>query len=203
MNAGSSRLLGLAVTSVLVLASTVAAASETASPAADDASASAAASSSPAVDGAAWDRPEWFGLEMIDVRTGEAFTINDFAGKVVLLETMAIWCPTCRHQGDEILRLHELLGDPADLVSISLDTDMGEDAAMLKDYADKLGYAWPHAVAPLLVARALGNLYSAQYLNPPLAPMLVIDRDGNVIGLPFGLKSAEGLEGVVSPLLES
>ncbi len=147
------------------------------------------------------ERPEWFDLQMTDVLTGEAFTINDFAGKVVLLETMAIWCPTCRQQGDEVVRLHELLGDPTDLVSISLDTDMGEDAAMLKEYAETLGYDWHIAVAPLLVARALGNLYSAQYLNPPLSPMLIIDRDGAVIGLPFGLKSAESLQGVVEPLL--
>jgi thiol-disulfide isomerase/thioredoxin len=113
---------------------------------------------------------------MTDVQTGEPFTINDFAGKVVLLETMAIWCPTCRSQGDEVVRLHELLGDSADLVSISLDIDMGEDAAMLKEYAETLGYDWRFAVAPLLVARALGNEYSAQYLNPPVSPMLVIDR---------------------------
>ena len=148
------------------------------------------------------DRPEWFGLEMTDVQTGESFTINDFAGKVVLLETMAVWCPTCRKQEDEVLRLHELLGDPADLVSISLDTDMGETADVLKAYAETLGYDWHVALAPLLVARALGNLYSAQYLNPPVSPMLVIDRDGNVLGLPFGLKSAESLQGVVAPLLD-
>ena len=140
-------------------------------------------------------------MEMTDVLTGQTFTINDFAGKVVLLETMAVWCPTCRQQGDEVVRLHELLGDPTDLVSISLDTDMGEDAALLKKYAETLGYDWNIAVAPLLVARALGNLYSAQYLNPPLSPMLVIDRDGQVLGLPFGLKSAESLQGVVAPLL--
>ena len=146
-------------------------------------------------------RPAWFDLEMTDARSGQSFTINDFAGKVVLLETMAIWCPTCRRQGDEVRRLHELLGEPADLVSISLDTDMGEDAAMLRKYAETLGYDWHIAVAPLLVARALGNLYSAQYLNPPVSPMLVIDRDGQVFGLPFGLKSAESLQGVVSPLL--
>jgi thiol-disulfide isomerase/thioredoxin len=141
---------------------------------------------------------------MTDVQTGEPFTINDFAGKVVLLETMAIWCPTCRSQGDEVVRLHELLGDSADLVSISLDIDMGEDAAMLKEYAETLGYDWRFAVAPLLVARALGNEYSAQYLNPPVSPMLVIDREGNVLGLPFGsVKSAEGLQEVVAPLLDA
>ena len=68
---------------------------------------------------------------------------------------------------------------------------MEEDAALLKKYAETLGYDWHIAVAPLLVARALGNLYSAQYLNPPVSPMLVIDRNGQVLGLPFGLKSAE------------
>ncbi len=156
--------------------------------------------SSPAPSGLS-ERPEWFGLEMTDVRTGQPFTINDFAGKVVLLETMAVWCPTCRKQEDEVLRLHQLLGNPADLVSISLDTDMEEDSALLRHYAETLGYDWHIALAPLLVARALGNLYSAEYLNPPASPMLVIDRDGNVSGLPYGLKSAESLQGVVSPLL--
>lgn len=201
MNTAGARLLGLAATAVVVLASTVSAATGSASLPSDDGALASAPPGSPAVDEATSDRPDWFGLEMTDVRTGETFTIDDFAGKVVLLETMAIWCPTCAHQGDEIRRLHEILGDPADLVSISLDVDMGEDAAMLKAYADALGHDWHFAVAPLLVARALGNLYSAQYLNPPLAPMLVIDRDGNVLGLPYGLKDAESLQGVVEPLL--
>ena len=92
---------------------------------------------------------------------------------------------------------------PTDLVSVSLDVSMEEDAGMLKDYAEKLGYDWNVAVAPLLVARALGNLYSAEYLNPPVSPMLIIDRDGQVIGLPYGLKNAESLQGVVAPLLGS
>jgi thiol-disulfide isomerase/thioredoxin len=163
-----------------------------------EASSPVAATASPAVE-----RPEWFDLEMVDVQTGQPFTINDYAGKVVLLETMAIWCPTCRRQGDEVARLHELLGDPEELVSVSLDVDMGENAEMLARYADELGYDWHFAVAPLLVARALGNLYSAQYLNPPISPMLIVDRDGSVLGLPFGdVKSAEALAGVIEPLLD-
>jgi thiol-disulfide isomerase/thioredoxin len=164
---------------------------------------SSAAPAHPDDSSAAPARPEWFGFEMTDVQTGETFTIDDYTGKVVLLETMAIWCPTCRAQGDEITKLHELLGDPEDLISISLDTDMGEDAAMLSQYVEALGYDWHFAVAPLLVARALGNLYSAEYLNPPLSPMLVIDRDGQVYGLPYGLKSAEALRDVVIPFLEA
>jgi thiol-disulfide isomerase/thioredoxin len=145
--------------------------------------------------------PEWFALEMTDVRTGESFSVDDFAGKVVLIETMAQWCPTCLQQEDEVRTLHELLGEPEDLVSISLDVDLNEDEASLKEYAATWGYDWRFAVSPLLVSRALGNLYSAQYLNPPLAPMLVIDRDGNAIQLPYGVKSAATLRKLLDPYL--
>lgn len=145
--------------------------------------------------------PEWFSMELRDVQTGESFTMNDYAGEVVLLETMAIWCPNCIVQANEIRRLHEILGNPEDLISVSLDVDLNEDDASLKEYALGYGFEWHFAVAPLLVARALGNLYSAQYLNPPLSPMLIIDRDGNVHQLEYGKKDAEALQREIEPFL--
>jgi len=143
----------------------------------------------------------WFDMELKDVRTGETFTMNDFAGKVVLVETMAIWCPNCAVQANEVRKLHEALGNPEDLVTVSLDVDLNEDDASLKDYVKGYGFDWRFAVAPLEVARALGNLYSAQYLNPPLSPMLIIDRNGEVHHLDFGKKSAETLQKIIEPFL--
>lgn len=148
------------------------------------------------------ERPEWFDYELVDVNTGESFTMNDYAGKVVLLETMAIWCPNCIRQGLEVAKLHELLEEPNDLVSISLDVDINEDAPALKEYTQEFGFDWHYAVAPILVARALGNLYTAQYLNPPLSPMLIIDRHGDVHHLEYGHKSAEKLLEWVQPYLD-
>lgn len=145
--------------------------------------------------------PDWFDMELVDAQTGETFTMNDYAGKVVLLETMAMWCPNCVIQANEVRNLHEALGNPDDLISVSLDVDYNEDQASLKEYASSYGFDWHFAVAPLLVARALGNLYSAQYLNPPLAPMLIIDRDGNVHQLEYGQKDAETLQKIVEPYL--
>lgn len=147
--------------------------------------------------------PEWFDMELVDAQTGETFTMNDYAGKVVLLETMAIWCPNCIVQANEVRNLHELLGYPEDLISISLDVDINEDSQSLGEYASEYGFDWHFAIAPLLVARALGNLYSAQYLNPPLSPMLIIDRQGNVHQLEYGLKEAETLQQIVEPFLSN
>lgn len=145
--------------------------------------------------------PEWFDMKLIDTQTGETFTMNDYAGKVVLLETMAMWCPNCIVQANEVRNLHELLGNPKDLISVSLDVDINEDTESLGEYASGYGFDWHFAVAPLLVARALGNLYTAQYLNPPLNPMLIIDRDGNVHHLEYGFKDAETLRKAVEPFL--
>ena len=145
--------------------------------------------------------PEWFSMELVDAQTGETFTMNDYAGKVVLLEAMAMWCPNCVVQANEVRNLHEALGNPEDLISVSLDVDINEDTKSLGEYASGYGFDWHFAVAPLLLARALGNLYTPQYLNPPLAPMLIIDRDGNVHHLEYGIKDAETLQKAVEPYL--
>jgi thiol-disulfide isomerase/thioredoxin len=127
--------------------------------------------------------------------------MNDYAGKVILLEAMAMWCPNCVVQANEARNLHEALGNPEDLISVSLDVDINEDTKSLGEYAGDYGFDWHFAVAPLLLARALGNLYTPQYLNPPLAPMLIIDRDGNVHHLEYGVKDAETLQKAVEPYL--
>jgi hypothetical protein len=94
-----------------------------------------------------------------------------------------------------------LLVHPDDLVSVSLDVDVNEDGASLKEYTEEFGFEWHFAVAPLEVARAFGNLYTAQYLNPPLSRMMIIDRDGNGHHLEYGLKKAGTLKEKVEPYL--
>ncbi len=172
------------------------------SPATGSASAVAGGSATAPADGSASaGAPDWFDFELVDVVTGEAFTINDFAGKVVLVETMAQWCPTCRSQQDEVAKLHGLLGASSDLVSVSIDIDLNEDAPTLKVYAAKQGYDWRMAVATKPLAHALDSEYGTQYLNPPSAPMLFVDRNGTVHTLRFGVKSAEDLRATLAPFL--
>jgi cytochrome oxidase Cu insertion factor (SCO1/SenC/PrrC family) len=146
--------------------------------------------------------PSWFNVEMVDVTTGKSFKISDFSGKVVLVDTMATWCPTCQGEMSEVGRLPGLVGASAsDLVTISLDVDPNEDATILKKYAVANGFSWRIAVAPIEVGRFLETNYDQQYLNPPLQPMLFIDRTGGVYGLPFGIKSAESIQKTLAQYL--
>ena len=131
---------------------------------------------------------------MTDVNTGNPFKVSDFAGKVVLVETMATWCPTCQGEMSQVQQLHVDYGTASDLVTISLDVDPNEDATILKKYAAQNGFNWLIAVAPESVGQFLAKNYDVDYLNPPLQPMLIIDRKGGVWGLPFGIKSAGSLK---------
>jgi thiol-disulfide isomerase/thioredoxin len=143
----------------------------------------------------------WYGVALVDVNTGDTFKVADLRGKVVLVETMAVWCTTCLRQQRQVQALHEKLGEREDLVSLALDIDPNETPEILKVHADRNGFDWHYAVAPIEVAREIDRLYGTQFLNPPSAPMFIIDGHGEVHPLPFGVKSAQVLQEALEPHL--
>lgn len=153
-------------------------------------------------EGAMMETPAWYSASLTNVQTGEAFTISDLKGKVVLVETMAIWCSNCKKQQGQVKALHELLGERADFVSLGLDIDPNENSDALKSYIDGNGFDWYYAVPSVDIAREIASLYGDQFLNPPSTPMLIIDRKGVAHPLPFGIKSAEELMQALQPFLD-
>lgn len=147
------------------------------------------------------DLPAWYNVELTNVNTGETFKIADFHNKVVLVETMAVWCSNCLRQQREVLALHSQLGDQPDLVSVAIDIDPNEDNETLKAHTAKNGFDWVYTVAPGEVAAEIGQLYGGQFLNPPATPMLIIDRQGQAHPLEFGPKSAQSLQEALAPFL--
>lgn len=147
------------------------------------------------------ESPAWLNADLVNIQTGETFTIDDFAGKVVLVENLAMWCPTCLKQQEQVKLLHEQLGADSDLISIGFDVDQNEEAEDLKAYIESNGFDWYYAIPSLEVVREIANLYGANFLNPPLTPVLIIDRHGVVHPMNMGLKSAEDLKLFIEPFL--
>jgi len=148
------------------------------------------------------EAPAWYSASLTDASTGRVFAIQDFKGKVVLVEAMAIWCSNCLQQQGQVKALHGLLGGRDDFVSIGLDIDPNEDLASLKTYVENNGFDWLYAVPAVDVSRELSSLYGDQFLNPPATPILVIDRHGEAHVLPFGIKSADQLLQFIQPFLD-
>lgn len=147
------------------------------------------------------DAPAFFEMELTDAASGETFTIGGLHGQVALVETLAMWCSNCMRQQQQVVRLHELLGEREDFVSLGLDIDPNERLEDLQAYVQSNGFDWKYAVAPGEMAGEIGRLYGDQFLNPPSTPMFVIDRSGQVHPLPFGIKSAEELQAALEPFL--
>ncbi len=145
--------------------------------------------------------PVWLTVPMVDAKTGESFTVNDLAGKVVLVEGMATWCPSCWSQGRELKKLYEMLGTGSDLVIISLDLDTNEDAQALIDYSNVDNFEWQFVTSTLPMYHDLGNRYGALYLDPTLGPFLLVDRKGQVTNIELGLKTADELKTLLDPML--
>ena len=145
--------------------------------------------------------PSWFAVPLTDVNSGETFRVADFKGKVILVETMATWCPTCQGEMSQVQEVVNKL-DPKDFVAISLDVDPNEDATILKKFADKNKYTnWRIAIAPIEIGRFLSMNYDEAYLNPPEQAMLFVDKQGGVWGLPLGIKSATSISKTLAEYL--
>jgi hypothetical protein len=155
-----------------------------------------------ATPAAMMDAAAWFGARLTNASTGKTFSVNDYKGKVVLVETMAVWCTNCKQQQDNIKAFHTQLGMQSDLVTVSLDIDSNENLDTLKAYVNKTGFDWLYAVSSADVSREIAKLYGDQFLNPPSTPMLIIDRKGVAHPLPFGIKSADDLSKAVDQYLK-
>ena len=144
--------------------------------------------------------PPWFDYEFTEATTGETFTINDFRGKVVLVEMMATWCSNCMKQQIEVRKLREMLGDRDDFVVIAISVESELDLLLLSGYAKEYDFDWLYSVANRDVQRDIQASMGGQFLNPPATPIFIMDKDGNTHTLSLGRvkPAADLLESVES-----
>jgi hypothetical protein len=121
-------------------------------------------------------------IELVDVASGETFTIGQLAAdQPVLLETMAIWCTNCRAQQHNVVAAH----NQAAFHSISLDVDPSETPEDLAIYAEREGFDWRFAMADAELLGTLRERFGTAIAVPPGMPKVLFRTDGSVqlIGL--------------------
>jgi thiol-disulfide isomerase/thioredoxin len=142
--------------------------------------------------GATFDQP-WAVATLTDVSTGGQFRIADLAaeGKVVFVETMAIWCTNCRvQQMEAAAALGEL--DPARVEWVVIDVETSESADALARYRDQHGFPFRYAISDAALSRSLAMHFGDVVLSPPSVNVIVLGTDGRVTHL-LGHHSAADL----------
>ena len=136
--------------------------------------------------------PAWAALSLTNVRTGEPFTLADFAGKTVFVEPMATWCTNCRAQLNNVKDAKAQLGN-SDVVFVALSVETTLEATALAGYADEHGFDWVFAVATPDLLQQLAGDFGQTIANPPATPHFIISPDGTVSELTTGIENAEAI----------
>jgi hypothetical protein len=117
------------------------------------------------------------GIELVDVASGETFTIGQLAAsEPVLLETMAIWCTNCRAQMHNVVAAH----NQAEFHSVSLDVDPSEQPDDLAAYAEREGFDWRFAMADGELLATLRDRFGTAIAVPPSMPKVLFRTDGSI-----------------------
>jgi thiol-disulfide isomerase/thioredoxin len=130
--------------------------------------------------------------ELTDVLTEGSFRLSDFAGRPVILESFAVWCPTCTSQQENLKDMHKEVGDS--VVSVSLDTDPNEDEDTVKEHAESNGFDWRYSISPTELTDMLIDEFGYGIISAPSVPIVLICEDQSYRMLDSGKKSVDELK---------
>ena len=128
---------------------------------------------------------------LTDIMSTEQFTLSDFAGQKVLVQTFAVWCTKCKRQQIQLAELREEIGD--NVVIVSLDVDPNESVETVKTHISENGYDWYVAIAPPEFTQMLMKSFGNVVVIAPAVPMILINEEGDTRLLRRGVKSADKL----------
>ncbi len=131
------------------------------------AAAIAAAALDPALAAAVGDRVEWRDVTLLD---GRLLPASALAGRVVVVEIWASWCPFCKRQNPVLQQVYDAHGGRGlEFLTFSID----REPAKARAYMAENKYTFPAAMA---------TAQSEKWFGPRegLPELYVVDRDGRI-----------------------
>ncbi|AWB26519.1 TlpA family protein disulfide reductase [Halococcoides cellulosivorans] len=133
---------------------------------------------------------DWQEMELTSVRCADPFTIGSLDPPVVV-ETFAVWCPTCSAQ-------QQNMRDLEGVTRVSLNVDPNESRDIVREHAAGNGFDWRYAIAPEPMTSALIDAFDGAIVHPPSTPIVVVCADGSTIYRSGSLKSADEIESLAA-----
>ena len=117
------------------------------------------------------------GFSVVDL-DGAPQTLEDFGGKVLLVNIWATWCAPCREEMPSLQRLYEAVGDPEfEILAISIDAPFGQSDAFGRAGGDLSSYAESLGLTFSILHDSSGKVQRT-FQTTGVPESFVIDRDG-------------------------
>lgn len=112
---------------------------------------------------------------------GTPFKIEDYKGKVVLVNLWATWCGPCKAEMPELVKLQAAHREKGFEI-IGLNIDEAEDAAMIKAFGEEMGLNYQLAKGEY----SLGSEFLKISKIDAIPQSFLIDREGRLVGVFIG-----------------
>jgi len=122
----------------------------------------------------AQERIVWTDLELVD---GRVLKASELAGKTVIVEFWASWCPFCKKQNPHFQKLYEASRKDPKFAVLSFSIDKTPAAA--RDYLASHRYTFPAALAGAQSERWFGK-------RKTLPEIFVVDPQGRIVHAELG-----------------
>ncbi len=120
-------------------------------------------------------------LTSAPVAADQALQLENYRGKVVLLDFWASWCVPCRRSFPWMNEMQQKYADAGlVIIAVNLDNDAAEAATFLKEYPAQFEIAYD-------TDKQLARSYNVQ----AMPTSYLLDRDGATIERHLGFKSAK------------
>ena len=124
---------------------------------------------------------------------GKEVRLEDYAGKVILIDFWASWCPPCQYEVPGLIKVYNQYRERGFVI---LGIASGDEPSAVRDFVKKRGVPYPI----LFGDRTVFEAYKGVYFLPTA---FLIDRKGYIRERLVGPKDQKTLEQKILPLLEA
>ncbi|HID96841.1 MAG TPA: TlpA family protein disulfide reductase [Thermodesulfobacteriaceae bacterium] len=123
---------------------------------------------------------------------GDSVSLSDFSGKVVLVNFFATYCPPCRAEIPDFIKLQEHFGSE-DYVTIGISVDQRPEK-ILPGFIKVLKISYPVLLANRKVLTDYGNVYA-------LPTTFLLDREHRIVKKYTGMVTEDQLRPLIAKAL--
>lgn len=123
---------------------------------------------------------------------GSTVKLSDYKGKVVLVNFWATWCPPCREEIPDFIKVRDSLNAKGfEIIGIAMDEG---GAKVVAPFAKEYGITYPLVLGNQQVTRSYGGIRG-------IPTSFLVDRDGKIVQKWVGMISEETLTEAVTAVL--